>query len=126
MVSALRSGAGALSLLLDVTGAAAWGLAAFLLVSSLASTAAGSLLGAAVFFSALAYMLSARLQESRARALLGGTCPQCKAALRREHEHRRWNTEHDFWLAPLTTWECAGCGYSHSEPAPCDRCPEAA
>ena len=125
-MSALRSGAGALGLLLDVAGAAAWGLAAFLLVSSLASTAAGSLLAVAVFFSALAYMLSARLQESRARSLLGDACPRCTAALRREHEHRRWDTEHDRWLAPLTTWECAGCGYSHAEPVPCERCPEAA
>jgi hypothetical protein len=125
-VGALRSGVGALGLVLDVTGAAAWGLAAFFVVNHLISAPAGGLLGIAVFFSALAYMLSARLQESRAKALLANACPQCHASMRREHEHRRWDTEREGWLAPLTSWECRGCGYGHSEPVPCERCPAAA
>jgi hypothetical protein len=122
-VGALRFGAGALGLALDVTGAAAWGLAAFFVTTSLISTAAGGLLGLGIFFSALAYMLSARLQESRARSLLADACPRCEAPMRREHEHRRWDTEGERWLAPLTTWECAACGYGHAEPVPCERCP---
>ena len=125
-MGALRSGAGALGLVLDVTGAAAWGLAAFFVTNNLISTAAGGLLGLGIFFSALAYMLSGRLQESRAKSLLANACPRCEAPLRREHEHRRWDTQGERWLAPLTTWECAECDYGHSEPVPCERCPEAA
>lgn len=124
-MGALRTGAGALGLVLDLTGAAAWGLAAFFIINSLISTPAGGLLGLGIFFSALAYMLSARLQESRAKSLLADACPRCHASLRREHEHRRWDTERERWLAPLTSWECGGCGYGHSEPVPCERCPEA-
>jgi hypothetical protein len=124
-VGALRTGAGALGLVIDVAGSAAWGLVAFFLITSLISATAGGLLGVAIFFSALAYLLSGRFQESRARALLVDECPRCKSATRREHEHRRWDTGGERWLAPLTTWECAGCGYSHSEPVPCERCPAA-
>ena len=125
-MGALRSGIGALGLALDVSGAAAWGLAAFLIANNLASTTAGGLLGVAIFFSMLAYMLGGRLQDARAKALSADACPNCRAHLRREHEHRRWDTEGERWLAPLTTWECQGCGYGHAEPAPCERCPEAA
>jgi len=124
-MGAIRSGVGALGLALDVTGAAAWGLAAFFVTNSLISTAAGGLLGLGIFFSALTYMLSGRLQESRARSLVVGACPRCKSLLRREHEHRRWDTERERWLAPLTSWDCAGCGYGHAEPVPCEKCPEA-
>jgi hypothetical protein len=125
-VGALRSGAGALGVVLDVSGAAAWGLAVFFVTNSFISTAGGALLGVGVFFSALAYMLSGRLQESRARSLLADSCPRCKAVLSRDHEHRRWDTEGLRWLAPLTSWECDQCGYGHAEPVPCERCPEAA
>jgi hypothetical protein len=124
-MGAIRSGAGVLGLILDVTGAAAWGLAAFFVANNLISTAGGGLLGLGIFFSALTYMLSGRLQESRARSLIEGTCPRCKAWLRRDHEHRRWDIEREHWLAPLTSWECAECGYGHAEPAPCGACPEA-
>lgn len=112
-------------MMFDIMGSAAWGLAAFFIASSLISTPAGGLLGIGIFFSALAYMLSARLQESRAKSLLTDACPRCHAATRREHEHRRWDTERERWLAPLTTWDCRGCGYGHSEPVPCEKCPEA-
>ena len=125
-MGALRSSVGALGLAFDVSGAAAWGLAGFFLISALLSTTAGGLIGIAVFVSMLTYTLGARLQETRARALQVGACPRCQASLRREHEHRRWDTERDRWLAPLTTWECAACDYGHSEPVPCDHCPEAA
>jgi len=125
-MGALRFGAGALGLTLDMVSAVAWGLAAFFVANSLFSTTVGGLLGIAIFFSAFAFMLSMRLQESRAKALLADACPRCQAPLRREHEHRRWETERGAWLAPLTTWECAGCGYGHSEPVPCERCPEPA
>jgi uncharacterized protein YbaR (Trm112 family) len=57
---------------------------------------------------------------------MSDACPQCKGPLRRDHEHRRWDTERSRWLAPLTTWECTACGYSHGEPVLCERCPEAA
>jgi hypothetical protein len=124
-VGALRFSAGALGLFLDVAGAAAWGLAAFFLAGNLISTAAGGLLGLGIFLSALTFTFNGRMQESRAKALLEDACPRCKMGLRREHEHRRWDTERERWLAPLTTWECASCGYGHSEPVPCARCPEA-
>jgi hypothetical protein len=125
-VGALRTGAGALGVAIDVTGAAAWGLAAFFLTNDLISSAGGGLLGVAIFFSASAYLLSGRMQESRAKALLADECPRCRAATRRDHEHRRWDTQGEGWLAPLTTWECVSCGYNHSEPVPCERCPDAA
>jgi hypothetical protein len=125
-VGALRSGLGALSLALDVVSAAAWGVAAFFLVGNLVSSTAGGLLGVAIFFSMFAYMLNARLQESRAQALIQDACPRCQALLRREHEHRRWDINGERWLAPLTTWDCGSCGYGHAEPVPCERCPEAA
>jgi len=125
-MSAIRSGLGALGLALDIASAAAWGVAAFFLIGNLVSTSAGGLLGLAVFFSILAYMLNARMQDSRAQALMLDACPRCKASMRREHEHRRWDIEGQRWLAPLTTWECGACDYTHAEPAPCERCPEAA
>jgi hypothetical protein len=125
-VGAIRFSAGALGLALDVIGSAAWGVAAFFIVNSLISTAAGGLLGLGIFLSSLTLVLNGRLQESRARALQADTCPRCKMGLRREHEHRRWDTERERWLAPLTTWDCSACGFGHSEPVPCIRCPEAA
>jgi hypothetical protein len=124
-VGVLRSGVSALGLLLDVAGAAAWGLAAFFIVNHFVSTAAGGLLGLGIFFSMLSYMLSGRLQESRAKSLIDGACPRCRAWLHRDHEHRRWDTERERWLAPLTSWDCAACGYGHAEPVPCSNCPQA-
>jgi hypothetical protein len=124
-VGAIRSGVSALGVLLDVTGAGAWALAAFFITNHLVSTAAGGLLGIGIFVSALTYLLSGRLQESRAKSLIEGACPRCKAWLHQDHEHRRWDTERERWLAPLTSWECAECGYGHAEPVPCGKCPQA-
>ncbi len=122
-MNSIKSGFG---LLVDVASVAAWGLTAFLITANLASTTAAGLLALAVSLSALAYMLSTRLQEARARDLMRGACPRCQTPLRRDHAHRRWDREGSRWLAPLTTWECFECGYGHEEPAPCDICPEAA
>jgi ribosomal protein L40E len=121
-VNTMRSSAG---FALDMAGAAMWGLAGFFIVARLVSPAAGGVLGLAVFVSALTIMLMARFQEARARALLEGACPRCREPLRQEHSHRRWDTQRQRWLAPLTAWECRSCGYGHEEPAPCESCPEA-
>ena len=122
----MRSVGASLGLFLDIAGAGMWALAAFLITARFVSPAAGGVLGLGIFLSALTIMLTARLQESRARALLSGACPRCKATLKQAHAHRRWDVQALRWLAPLTTWECGACGYGHEEPAPCGSCPEAA
>lgn len=113
-----------MGLLIDVAGAATWAAAGFFIAARLASPAAGAVLALGIFLSALALMLTTHLQESRARALLSGACPRCGATLSQSHSHRRWDVARERWLAPLTAWECGGCGYGHEEPAPCDRCPD--
>ncbi len=122
-MSPVRAGMG---LFVDVAGSATWAAAAFFLVARFVSPAAGAVLALGIFLSALTIMLTSRFQESRARSLLRGVCPRCASSLTQAHSHRRWDTERDRWLAPLTAWECAGCGYGHGEPAPCGSCPEAA
>jgi len=119
-MSGLRSGLG---LAIDIAGAAAWGLAAFFIVARLLSPAAGSLLGLALFLSALTLMIGARLQETKARQLAAGACPRCGSALRTDHQHRRWDAAGKAWLAPLTTWACRGCGFEQDEAIPCGSCP---
>ena len=122
-VNPVRTGMG---LFVDVAGSAMWAAAGFFIVARVISPAAGAVLALGIFLSALTIMLTARFQESRARALLSGVCPRCSSFLRQAHSHRRWDTERQRWLAPLTAWECAGCGYGHEEPAPCNSCPESA
>jgi hypothetical protein len=119
----VRKGMG---LVVDVVGSATWAAAGFFIVARFVSPAAGAVLALGVFLSALTIMLTARLQETRARSLLSGVCPRCAASLTQTHSHRRWDTARERWLAPLTAWECAACGYGHEEPAPCLTCPEAA
>jgi hypothetical protein len=122
-VKPVRSGVG---LFVDIAGSATWAAAGFFIAARLVSPAAGAVLALGIFVSALTWMLTARFQETRARSLLRGVCPRCGASLRQEHSHRRWDTERERWLAPLTAWECVGCGYGHEEPAPCGACPESA
>jgi hypothetical protein len=117
----VRAGMG---LFFDVAGSATWAAAGFFIAARLLSPAAGAVLALGIFLSALTLMLTSRFQESRVEALLRGVCPRCRAPLRNEHSHRRWDTERQRWLAPLTAWECAACGYGHEEPAPCNACPE--
>jgi RNase P subunit RPR2 len=121
-VTALRSG---FDLVIDVAGSATWALAVFFITARLVSTEAGGLLALAVFVSAMTMVISGRSQETRARDLAAGTCPSCRGALVTEHNHRRWDTTHSKWLAPLTTWRCAACGAGHDEPVACERCPAA-
>ena len=122
----MKSFGAGMSLFLDIAGAGMWALAAFFIVARFVSPAAGGVLGLGIFLSALTFLLTSSLQEARARVLLEGACPRCKAALRQAHVHRRWDVAASRWLAPLTTWECDACGYGHEEPAPCGACPEAA
>ena len=124
-LSTLRFGATALSLAIDIAGAAAWGLAAFFIAASLVSTLAGGIGAIAVFLSVLSYTLTSRMQEARALSLREDLCPRCNTSTRREHEHRRGDVERETWLSPLTTWQCGACSFEHSEAAPCDHCPEA-
>jgi hypothetical protein len=119
----VRAGMG---LFVDLAGSATWAAAGFFLVARFVSPAAGAVLALGIFVSALTLMLTTRVQESRARSLLIGVCPRCGAVLSQSHSHRRWDTERERWLAPLTAWECAGCGYGHEEPAPCNCCPDSA
>jgi hypothetical protein len=121
-VRAVRRG---LDVFVDLLGSAAWALAVFVLGARLISTPAGALLGLATFITIAAFSLQTYLQESRARALAAGACPRCKAPVASEHRHRRWDAERRAWLAPVTSWECAACGYGHNESWPCPACPAA-
>src|SRR4051794_30611723 len=116
---------GGFDLALDTIGAAAWGLAAFAIGARFVSAPVGGLVGLGVFFSIAAMGLGSHLQESRARSLARGDCPRCKAAIASEHRHRRWEVAREHWLAPMTSWECAACGYGHTESFACPSCPAA-
>jgi len=119
-MSGLRSGLG---LALDIAASAAWGVAAFFIVTRLLSPAAGSLMGLALFLSALTLMIGTRLQETKARQLAAGACPRCGSSLRVDHQHRRWDAARQAWLAPLTTWACRDCGFEQDEAIACGGCP---
>ena len=121
-VRAVRRG---LDAVVDFLGSAAWSLAVFVVGARLISTPAGALLALATFITIAAFSLQTYLQESRARALAAGACPRCKAPIASEHRHRRWDAERAAWLAPVTSWECAACGYGHNESWPCAACPAA-
>jgi hypothetical protein len=121
-VRAVRRGIDAV---VDLLGAAAWSLAVFVLGARLLSTSAGALLALATFITIAAFSLQTYLQEARARALAAGVCPRCKAPVESEHRHRRWDAGRAAWLAPVTSWECAACGYDHSESWECAACPAA-
>jgi hypothetical protein len=126
-VERVKEGLGSgLGLIVDVAGPAAWGLAAYVVGSRLLSPGAATLIALGVFFSALALMLGARMQEARARQLARSVCPRCRRDLEIEHEHRRWDGSRSSWLPPLTTWHCRGCDFIQDEPAACPACPEAA
>jgi hypothetical protein len=121
-VRAVRTG---LDIVVDLLGSAAWALAVFVIGSRLISTPAGGLLGLATFITIAAFSLQTYVQEARARALAAGACPRCKATVSMEHRHRRWDSERAGWLAPVTSWECASCGYGHNESLMCPACPTA-
>jgi hypothetical protein len=82
-------------------------------------------LALATFITIAAFSLQTYLQEARARALAASVCPRCKALVESEHRHRRWDAGRAGWLAPVTSWECAACGYGHSETWACATCPVA-
>jgi hypothetical protein len=114
-----------LDVLLDLVGAATWGFGTFVLTRwLLLSEPAAGLLGLAVSLSFLAWTLSTHLHELRMRELVAGVCPRCKSAVASEHRHRRWEPARREWLTPATSWQCASCGYSHSESWGCPGCPE--
>jgi hypothetical protein len=110
--------------LLDFASAVAWGFGGYVLGNRLISDQAGGLLGLAVFISVLAVMLGTNLQEQRMARLIAGVCPGCRERIAVEHRHRRWDGERKGWQTPLTSWDCARCGYSHSEAWACPTCPE--
>ena len=114
-----------LDLALALLGAAAWGLAAFVIGSRLVSPAAGGLLAVGLFLSGLALVLGSHLQDTRLQRLAAGQCPRCRRGIASDHRHRRWDVEHREWLAPSLAWECASCGFSHSETWACPTCPSA-
>ena len=121
-VRAVRRG---LDVVVDLLGSAAWALAVFVLGARLISTPAGGLLALATFITIAAFSLQTYVQEARTRALAAGACPRCKAPVTSEHRHRRWDAERSSWLAPVTSWECASCGYGHNESFMCPSCPTA-
>ena len=100
-------------------------LAVFVLGARLVSTPAGALLGLATFITIAAFSMQTYVQDARARALAAGECPRCKAPVSSEHRHRRWDAERAGWLAAVTSWECASCGYGHNESFMCPACPTA-
>ena len=114
-----------LDLVLALLGAAAWSLTAFFLVSRFVSPTAGGLLALGLFLSGLVYVINGQLQDARSRSLSAGHCPRCKHDITSEHRHRRWEPERRAWSAPSLSWECASCGFSHSETWACAACPAA-
>jgi hypothetical protein len=119
-VTGVRRG---LDFAIDVLTSCLWALAAFFVGARLVSTPAGGLLALAVFVTAMTFVLSSRSQERRARAIAAGACPRCGEALGSDHQHRRWDTSTSAWLAPLTTWTCAACGFQQEAPLACEGCP---
>ena len=107
----------------DLASAGLWSLAAFFVGTRLLSSSAGLVLALAVFVSAMTFVLGARSQEREARKIAAGACPRCGESLAMLHEHRRWDTAHQEWLAPLTTWQCGGCGFQQEADVSCDTCP---
>jgi phosphate/sulfate permease len=110
-------------LVIGLFAALSWSFAAFVLGTRFISPIAGGLLAVALLSSGVIAELRAQLSERRIGALLRGDCPRCGAAIVAEHRHRRWEPDRNEWLAPDTAWDCAGCGFSHSEPWDCPACP---
>lgn len=108
---------------IDFVTSSLWALAAFFVGARLLSSSAGLLLALAVFVTAMTFIVSNRNQERRARYIAAGACPRCESALASQHEHRRWDTAHQQWLAPLTTWRCEACGFQQEAPLACEACP---
>ena len=108
---------------IDVVTSSLWALAAFFVGARLFSSSIGLVLAAAVFVTAMTFIVSTRSQERRARHIAEGACPRCEQPLFSEHEHRRWDTAHAQWLSPLTTWQCDSCGFQQEAPLPCETCP---
>ena len=98
------------------------GLAVFVLGSRLVSSEVGGVLGLAVAFSGLAYVLSSHLKERRLEGLLNGSCPRCHQTIELEHVHRHWDPKANRWIDPSTGWDCTRCGYSHGETWDCPNC----
>jgi hypothetical protein len=119
-VTGVRRG---LDLAVDFVTSSLWALAAFFVGARLLSDSAGLLLALAVFVTAMTFIVSNRSQEQRARHIAAGACPRCQTPLVSEHEHRRWDTAHAQWLAPLTTWHCDACGFQQEAPLGCESCP---
>lgn len=119
-MTAVRSG---LDFAIDLVTSGLWALAAFFMGARMVSPSAGLLLAVAVFVTAMTYILSTRSQERRARYIAAGACPRCRATLTSDHEHRRWETAQQQWLAPLTTWRCERCGFQQEAPVGCEACP---
>ncbi len=111
-----------LDLLLWGLGAIAWGLTVFALTSRFIDPTAGGLLGLAVATSGMAFVIGSHIRDNQLDALTGGSCPTCKATVRMEHRHRRWDPATHAWAAPSTTWDCGRCGYSHAETWKCPQC----
>lgn len=108
---------------IDVVTSTVWGVAAFIIAARFGSPSIDLVLGLAVFVSALTFVLTTRRQEREARHIAAGACPQCEDSLVSEHEHRRWDTTHQEWLPPLTTWHCESCGFRQEAPLACESCP---
>ncbi len=121
-MTGLRQG---LDFAVDFVTACLWALAAFFVGTRLMSHSVGFLLAIAVFITAMTYVLGTRNQERRARHIAAGACPHCSQSLTTAHEHRRWDTTHQEWLAPLTTWHCEACDFQQEAPIACETCPRA-
>lgn len=113
-----------LDLLLWTLGAAAWGLAVYVLSARFIDDTAGALLGLAVGVSGMGYVLMSHMRDLRLQTLTRGRCPSCSGRVRFEHRHRAWDPTTVSWAAPSTSWECATCGYNYSESWACPQCPQ--
>jgi hypothetical protein len=112
-----------LDLALWALGAVAWGLATYAISSRFISDSVAGLLGVAVGFSGMAWVLTSHLRDMRLSSLTAGSCPSCKSPIRMDHRHRSWDPSMKSWTSPSTSWECAHCGYSYAESWACPQCP---
>jgi hypothetical protein len=112
----------AIDSLLALVAALAWGFAVFAFGARWVSPMASGLLALAVLLSASVMVLTMHLRDRRLLALSKGVCPRCGTAIVSEHRHGRWEPMRAVWEPPGTAWDCARCGYSHSESWPCPAC----
>ena len=105
-------------LLLPAFAGAAWFLATFRFMNRWGAEEAALAAGLIVAFAIATTLWRWLRQDLDAGELAAGRCPRCERALAARHEHARTGALGE----GLQLWDCAGCGYRHSEALTCPRC----